>query len=292
MADGALQAGAGETCAEREFRAHGRVGDLGDQGLGGGEVRLRGGNLRRRDAFGELRERVGLGGEKIPSEALVAVRLSDLSVERAELMQRFGDGLSVGVAQSAEDRAARGEVGLGVRGETPGLREARRHRQPSGRPRLVVAVVAPGGEQDAARFMPHRGTDGFGLVGERIVEAAGEALPRAGARCDEVGAAEFAEATALFLEGVTRIVTPHDRHGVGRRVLRERQVFEKDVAPELHGVAAITSERAERLEVIEVDAMLTALGHGLLAEALPELPRFVAADVHLTAAEIRQVVVE
>ena len=292
MAARAAQAGAGEAGAEREFRAEGRVADLGHERFGFGEVRLRGGDLRRRDAVGELREGVGLGGEEIPGEALVAVRLGDLAVERAELRERRGDGLSVGVAESAEDRAAGGEVGLGVRGETPRLCEARGHRQPGRRPRLVVAVIAPSREQDAARFVAHGGADGFGLIGQRVVEAAGEALPCARARGDEVVATEFAEASALFLEGMAGVVTPHDRHGVGGGVLREREVFEEDVAPELHGAAALATEGAQLLEVIQVDAVLPAFGDGLLAEALAEFPWLIAADVHLAAAEVRQGVVE
>ena len=44
--------------------------------------------------------------------------------------------------------------------------------------------------------------------------------------------------------------------------------------------------------MIEVDAVFAAVGDGLLAEALAELPRFISADVHLAAPEIRQVVVE
>ena len=156
----------------------------------------------------------------------------------------------------------------------------------------MMTVITPSREQDAARFVAHRSADGFGLIGQRVVEAAGEALPRARARCDEVVAAEFAESSALFLERMAGVVAPHDRHGVGRRVLREREVFEEDVAPELHGAAAVTSEGAERFEVIQIDAMLAAFGHGLLAEALAEFPRFVATDVHLAAAEIREVVVE
>ncbi len=135
--------------------------------------------------------------------------------------------------------------------------------------------------------MAHGGADGFGLIGQRVVEAAGEALPRARARGDEVVATEFAEASALFLERMAGIVTPHDRHGVGRGVLREREVFEEDVAPELHGAATLAAEGAERLEMVEIDAVLPAFGDGLLAEALAELPRLVAADVHLAAAEVR-----
>ena len=38
--------------------------------------------------------------------------------------------------------------------------------------------------------------------------------------------------------------------------------------------------------------MFAAVGDGLLAEALAELPRFISADVHLAAPEIRQIVVE
>ena len=44
--------------------------------------------------------------------------------------------------------------------------------------------------------------------------------------------------------------------------------------------------------MIEVDAVFAAVGDGLLAEALAELPRFISADVHLAAPEIRQIVVE
>jgi hypothetical protein len=57
----------------------------------------------------------------------------------------------------------------------------------------VVAIVAPGGEEDAARFVTHGCADGFGLVCQRVVEAAGEALPGARTRRDEIRAAEFAE---------------------------------------------------------------------------------------------------
>ena len=292
MAGGAAQPGFGEAGAEREFFADGRVGNLGDQGLGFREVRLRRGDLRRRDAVREFRERVGLGGEEIPGEALVAVGLGNLAVERAELPQRRSDDLTLGRGKSAEDGAASGEVGLGVGGETPRLREAGGHGQPRRRPRLVVAVIAPGGEQDAARFVTHRRADGFGLIRQRVVETSGEALPSAGTRCDEIGAAEFAEASALFLERMAGIITPDDGNSIGRSVLREREVLEEDIAPELHGAATFATEGAQRLKMIQVDAVLTAFGDGLLAEALAELPWFVAADVHLAAAEVREVVVE
>ena len=155
-----------------------------------------------------------------------------------------------------------------------------------------MAVVTPGGEQDAARLMTHRRADGFGLVGQGVVEATGEALPRARARGDEVMAAEFAEASALFLEGMTGVVTPYDRHGVSRGVLRERKVLEQDVAPELRRPSAGRGQRAQLLKMIEIHPMLPAFGDGLLAETLAELPRLVAADVHLAAAEVRQGVVE
>ena len=292
LAARASQAGAGEAGAEGKLGADGRITDLGDERHGFGEVRLRGGDFHGGDSVGELRERVGLGGQEIPGEALVAVRLGDPPVERAELRERRGDGLAIRLGEVAEDRAAGGEVGLGVGGEAPGLREARGHGQPRGRPRLVVAVIAPGGEQDAARFMTYGRPDGFGLVCQRVVEAPGETLPGARARGDEVGPAKLTEPPALFLERMAGVVTPDDWHGVGRRVLREREVFQQDVAPELHGAAAVASERAQFLQMVEVDAMLAAFGDGLLAEALPELPRFVAADVHLAAAEVRQIVVE
>lgn len=45
----------------------------------------------RGDAFGELGERLGLGGEEIPGEALVAVGLGDLAVESAEVRERLRD---------------------------------------------------------------------------------------------------------------------------------------------------------------------------------------------------------
>ena len=44
--------------------------------------------------------------------------------------------------------------------------------------------------------------------------------------------------------------------------------------------------------MIEVDAVFAAFGDGLLTEALPELPGFVAADVNLATPEIWQIVVE
>ena len=44
--------------------------------------------------------------------------------------------------------------------------------------------------------------------------------------------------------------------------------------------------------MIEVDAVFAAFSDGLLTEALAELPRLVAADVHLMASEIREVAVE
>ena len=253
---------------------------------------MRRGDLRGADAVGEPRERVRRGGEEIPGEALVAIGLGDPAVERAELRERGGDDLAFLRGKSAEDRAAGGEIGLGVGGEAPGLREARRHRQPRRRPRLVMAVVAPGGEQDAAGLVADRGADGFGLVGQRVVEATGEALPGARARRDEVGAAEFAEAPALFLERMAGVIAPDDGHGFGRRILREREVLEEDVAPELHGASALAPKRAQLLKMIEIDAVFAAFGDGLLAEALSEFPRLVAADVHLPAAEVRQIVVE
>jgi hypothetical protein len=156
----------------------------------------------------------------------------------------------------------------------------------------VVAIIAPGGEQDAARFVTNSGADGRGLVGQRVIEPAGKALPGARAGRDKIGAAEFAEASALFLERMAGIITPDDRNSIGRSVLREREVLEEDIAPELHGAATFATEGAQRLKMIQVDAVLTAFGDGLLAEALAELPWFVAADVHLAAAEVREVVVE
>ena len=108
----------------------------------------------------------------------------------------------------------------------------------------MMAVVAPRGEQDAARFMAHGGADGFGLVDQRVIEAAREALPRARARRDEIGAAEFAEASALFLKGMAGVITPDYWYGVDGRILCECEVFQKDVAPELHGSTAVATEGA------------------------------------------------
>ena len=108
----------------------------------------------------------------------------------------------------------------------------------------MMAVVAPRGEEDASRFMAHGGADGFGLIDQRVVEAAREALPRARARRDEIGAAEFAEASALFLKGMAGVITPDYWYGVDGRILREREVFQEDVAPELHGAAAVATEGA------------------------------------------------
>ena len=92
--------------------------------------------------------------------------------------------------------------------------------------------------------MAHGCADSFGLVGQCVIEAARETLPRARARRDKIGASEFAEASALFLKGMAGVITPDDRHGVDGRILREREVFQEDVAPELHGAAAVATEGA------------------------------------------------
>lgn len=65
---------------------------------------MRGSNLRRGDAVRKLSERVGFGGEKIPGEALVAVRLGNLAIERAELRQRRGDDLTLGRGEVAKNQ--------------------------------------------------------------------------------------------------------------------------------------------------------------------------------------------
>ena len=104
-------------------------------------------------------------------------------------MERGSDDLTLRRREVAEDGTAGGEVGLGIGCEAPGLGEASGHGQPRRRPRLMMAVIAPGGEQDAARFVTHGGTDGLGLVRQRVIEAAGKALPGARAGRDEIGAA-------------------------------------------------------------------------------------------------------
>jgi hypothetical protein len=90
----------------------------------------------------------------------------------------------------------------------------------------MMAVIAPRGEQNAARFVTYGRPDGFGLIGQRVIKATSEALPRTRAWRDEIGATELAETPALFLEGMAGVITPDDRNSVGWSVLREREVFE------------------------------------------------------------------
>jgi len=95
---------------------------------------------------------------------------------------------------------------------------------------------------------------------------------------------------AVLVKGMVGFVAPFQGNHVAGQLRDQVRVPDDDVAPELHGAPVAGDQLMDLAQEVQVDAAGALLPDDRLAARarLPDIPGFVAANVELAAAEVRQ----
>ena len=129
---------------------------------------------------------------------------------------------------------------------------------------------------------------GIAKIGEAIVRAAGDGVPRGSSGTDVKFLPGLREQRAVFVEFVVGFVAPLQDHDILRNFFHQFRIMQDDVAPEMHRSPVLLNEFVDFQQEIEIDPAFADSLTFRFAPAFAEFPRFIPTDIEFLRRKIGQ----